>query len=120
DCSGSAAGQAAAVAGTRRHGRCVLVGEGGQLSLDVSRDVIHRQLTLIGSWVSSTWRMAELLGLLVGWELHPEQVVTDRFGLDQADQAYQRADEGSGGKVGIVTDTSPPQATTPVGVGSTP
>lgn len=107
DCSGSGAGQAAAVAGTRRHGRCVLVGEGGQLSLDVSRDVIHRQLTLIGSWVSSTWRMAELLGLLVGWELHPEQVVTDRFGLDQADQAYRVADQGAAGKVAIVSDTRP-------------
>lgn len=117
DCSGSGAGQAVAVAGTARRGRCVLIGEGGRLELDVSRDVIHRQLTLIGSWVSSTWRMAELLQLLVRWQLHPERVVTDHFGLDEADLAYQRADAGAGGKVGIVTDADQPAAAT---VGSTP
>jgi len=101
DCSGSGTGQATAITNTRRWGRCVLIGEGGQLNLDVSRDLIHRQLTLIGSWVSSTVRMTELLDNLARWQLHPDRVVTDTFGLDDAAEAYLVADAGLGGKVGL-------------------
>jgi len=102
DCSGSGAGQATAVQHTRRWGRTVLIGEGGQLRLDVSRDLIHRQLTVIGSWVSSTVRMAELLDNLERWQLHPEQIVSDTFSLDEATEAYRVADAGLGGKVGLL------------------
>ncbi|MEP6463030.1 MAG: alcohol dehydrogenase catalytic domain-containing protein, partial [Frankiaceae bacterium] len=61
DCSGSGAGQLTALRHTRRWGRVALVGEGAQLTLNVSEVLIHRQLTVHGSWVTSTWRMAELL-----------------------------------------------------------
>ncbi|HWL97861.1 MAG TPA: alcohol dehydrogenase catalytic domain-containing protein [Nocardioidaceae bacterium] len=102
ECSGSGAGRVTAVRHTARWGRCVLVGEGPDLALDASRDVIHRQLTLIGSWVSSTVRTGELLGLLDRWRLHPERIVTDRFPLEEAERAYRVADEGAAGKVGLV------------------
>jgi threonine dehydrogenase-like Zn-dependent dehydrogenase len=101
DCSGSAPGRALAVAGARRWGRCVLVGEGGRLEVDASPALIHRQLTVHGSWVTSVAHMEELVDLLVRWELHPERTVTDRFPLDQAAEAYATADEGAGGKVAI-------------------
>jgi threonine dehydrogenase-like Zn-dependent dehydrogenase len=104
DCSGAGAGQLTAIRHTRRWGRVALVGEGGQLTVDVSEALIHRQLTVYGSWVSSTGRMAELLDRLVRWELHPEAVVTDTFALSAADQAYALADSGTGGKIGIVWD----------------
>lgn len=102
DCSGSGAGQRTAVRATRRWGRCVFVGEGGRLELDVSADVIHRQLTLLGSWVTSTGRMAELLERLVAWELHPDVVVSARLPLADAGEAYARADGGERGKVALV------------------
>jgi 2-desacetyl-2-hydroxyethyl bacteriochlorophyllide A dehydrogenase len=101
DCSGVGAGQHTAIANTRRWGRVVLVGEGGQLSLDVSEMLIHRQLTVHGSWVSSTVRMAELLERLDRWGIHPSQVVTDTFELSRADEAYRLADSGVAGKIGI-------------------
>jgi threonine dehydrogenase-like Zn-dependent dehydrogenase len=104
ECSGAGAGRSFAVRHTARWGRCVLVGEGPDLTLDASRDLIHRQLTLHGSWVSSTGRMGELLRLLDRWGLHPERVVTDRFGLHDAALAYRVADSGARGKVGIVMD----------------
>jgi threonine dehydrogenase-like Zn-dependent dehydrogenase len=102
DCSGSGAGQLTALRHTRRWGRAALVGEGARLTVDVSEVLIHRQLTVHGSWVSSTGRMAELLDRLARWDLHPEQVVTHRFDLHDADEAYRVADAGEGGKVGIV------------------
>ena len=102
DCSGSGAGQATAIRHTRRWGRVGLVGEGGRLTVDVSEALIHRQLTVHGSWVSSTGRMAELLERLDRWGLHPETVVSDTFALAEASEAYELADSGVSGKVGIV------------------
>jgi threonine dehydrogenase-like Zn-dependent dehydrogenase len=99
DCSGSGAGQLLAVRATRRWGRCALVGEGGRLTLDVSPQVIHRQISLHGSWVTSLWGMEALLERLARWNLHPEAVVTHRFPLAQAAEAHRVADGGRGGKV---------------------
>jgi threonine dehydrogenase-like Zn-dependent dehydrogenase len=80
------------------------VGEGGNVTFDVSPLLIHRQVTLYGSWVTSLWRMAELLDRLARWRLHPEVVVTERLPLEQAAEAYRIADEGRTGKVAIVFD----------------
>jgi len=102
ECSGNGAGQLTALRNTRRWGRVALVGEGGQLTVDVSEMLIHRQLTVHGSWVSSTWRMSELLDRLVEWNLHPGTLVTDKFKLEEAAAAYKVADAATRGKVGIV------------------
>ncbi|HYN17086.1 MAG TPA: zinc-binding dehydrogenase [Actinomycetes bacterium] len=102
DCSGSQAGRRTALTALARWGRLALVGEGGRLAFDVSDEVIHRQLTLIGSWVTSTGRMAELLERLVVWGLHPQVVVSDSFELDRAAEAYRLVDEGRSGKAALV------------------
>jgi threonine dehydrogenase-like Zn-dependent dehydrogenase len=104
DCSGNAAARLLALQSTRRWGRCAYVGEGGQVSFAVSELLIHKQISLYGSWVTSVRHMEDLLEHLVRWDLHPETIVTDRFGLDQAEEAYQVAAAGRGGKVCIVFD----------------
>ena len=101
DCSGAAAGRLLALEATREWGRCAFVGEGGTISFEVSRLLIHRQITLYGSWVTSLRHMEDLLERLSRWRLHPEIVVTDRLPLDRADEAYRLADAGQGGKVCI-------------------
>lgn len=101
DCSGSGAARLVALENTRTWGRCCFVGEGGQISFPVSEMLIHKQITLHGSWVTSLRHMAELLEHLVRWDLHPERIVTHRFSLDQADEAYRVADQGAAGKVCI-------------------
>jgi threonine dehydrogenase-like Zn-dependent dehydrogenase len=104
DCSGSAAGRLLALRGTRNWGRCAFLGEGGELTFAVSELLLHRQISLHGSWVTSVQHMAELLEHLVRWKLHPETVVTSRYSLQQAAAAYQEADAGTAGKVCIVFD----------------
>jgi threonine dehydrogenase-like Zn-dependent dehydrogenase len=104
DCSGSAAGRLQALQNTRTWGRCAFVGEGGELSFAVSELLIHKQISLHGSWVTSLGHMADLLERLVRWDLHPERIVTHRFALDQAGEAYRIADGGAAGKVCIVFD----------------
>lgn len=104
DCSGSGAARAVALGGTRRFGRCVLVGEGGRLEIDVSPTLIHPQITVYGSWVTSIGRMEDLVAHLVRWGLHPEAVVTHRFPLASAADAYAVADRGEDGKVAIIME----------------
>jgi threonine dehydrogenase-like Zn-dependent dehydrogenase len=104
DCSGSAAGRRTALAATRRFGRGAFVGEGGRLEIDVSPEMIHRQLTVYGSWVTSVGRTAELLELMARWDLHPDRMVTHTFALDDAAEAYAVADDGRSGKVAVVMD----------------
>jgi len=102
DCSGSPAGRQLALERLRTWGRCAFVGEGSSVSFDVSPVLIHQQVTLYGSWVTSLRHMQDLLELLVEWDLHPEAIVTHRFGLDRAEEAYQLADRGASGKVVLV------------------
>jgi threonine dehydrogenase-like Zn-dependent dehydrogenase len=104
DCSGSEAARLLALRSTRTWGRCAFVGEGGHVTLDVSQELIHRQITLHGSWVTSLRHMSELLANLVRWNLRPDVTVTDRFALADAGAAYKVADAGTAGKVAIVFD----------------
>lgn len=101
DCSGAAPARAIALAGTRRWGRCAFVGEGGDVQFAVSPLLIHTQITLFGSWVTSLPHMAELAERLARWGLHPETTVTHRFTLEAAADAYRIADGGQSGKVVI-------------------
>lgn len=103
DCSGNGKGQINTILNTRAWGRVALVGEGGVIDgLDVSHAIIHKQLTVFGSWVTSTVNMADLLRQLDRWNLHPETVVTDTFPVEQAAEAYATADAAQSGKVAIV------------------
>ena len=43
----------------RTWGKACFVGEGGDVTLDVSPDLLRRQVTLIGSWTFSTVGQAE-------------------------------------------------------------
>ena len=104
DASGEDAGRRLALDALADFGRCAFVGEGGTLTLEPSPMLIHRQVTLVGSWVTSLGHMAELLERLDRWGLHPASLVTDRFPLAEAAAAYELADRGLAGKVCLVTD----------------
>jgi threonine dehydrogenase-like Zn-dependent dehydrogenase len=102
DCSGAAPARKLALEATGRWGRCVFVGEGGTVDFEVSPLLIHKQVTLYGSWVTSVKHLADLVERLARWGIHPETTCTDRLPLALADEAYRLADEGKGGKVCIV------------------
>ena len=104
DCSGVGPARKLALLGTRQWGRCVFVGEGSDIQFDVSPVLIHPQITLFGSWVTSVPHMEELLERLSRWDLHPEKTVTHRFSLEEAAEAYAVMDGGQCGKVVIVSE----------------
>jgi threonine dehydrogenase-like Zn-dependent dehydrogenase len=101
ECSANPQARAVAIRATRKWGKIAMVGEGGSVSLNPSPDIIHDQKTIYGSWVTSTWLMEELVEHLVRWELHPEDIITHRFKLDQAGDAYSLMASGHCGKVAV-------------------
>jgi threonine dehydrogenase-like Zn-dependent dehydrogenase len=104
DCSANEKARATAIRATRKWGRIVFLGEGGRVEFQPSPDIIHDQKTIYGSWVTSTWLMDELVERLVRWNLHPADLVTHRFPLDQVDRAYTLMASGKCGKVAVCFD----------------
>ncbi len=104
DCSGNNSGRQLAIRAARKWGKIVFIGEGGTVDFNPSPDIIHDQKTVFGSWVTSIWKMEELTEKLVRWNIHPEDLVTNRFPLDKASEAYGLMAEGRCGKVAVVFD----------------
>lgn len=104
DCSGHTLGRQLAIRATRQWGKMVMIGEGGTVEFNPSPDIIHDQISIHGSWVTNIWRMEELVERLVRWGIHPQDLVTHRFTLNEADKAYELMNEGKCGKVAVVFD----------------
>ncbi len=104
DCSAHPAARATAIRATRKWGKIVMLGEGGSVEFNPSPDMIHDQKTLYGSWVTSIWKMEELVERLVRWNIHPADLITHRFSLDQVADAYSLMASGKCGKVAVCFD----------------
>lgn len=104
DCSGNSQARQLCIRATRKWGDIVLIGEGGSVEFFPSPDIIHDQKKIHGSWVTSIWKMEELVERIVRWGIHPEDLVTHRFTLDRAGEAYSLMASGKCGKVAIVFD----------------
>ena len=104
DCSGNTYGRQLAIRAARKWGKIVFIGEGGTVEFNPSPDIIHEQKTIYGSWVTNIWRMEELVERIVRWGIHPEDLVTHRFPLDKASEAFSVMAEGKCGKVAVVFD----------------
>ncbi|HOE15927.1 MAG TPA: zinc-binding dehydrogenase [Syntrophorhabdaceae bacterium] len=99
DCSGSPDARIAAVRSTRTWGKVCLVGEGNTLTLDVSPDLLRRQITIIGSWTFSTIGQAECTRFIVDRKIPVERVFSHRYySLDDAGEAYRVFDAQATGK----------------------
>ena len=104
ECSGHTLGRQLAIRATRKWGSIVFIGEGGTVEFNPSPDIIHEQKNIYGSWVTNIWRMEELVERIVRWKIHPEDLVTHRFTLDKAGDAFALMAEGKCGKVAVVFD----------------
>jgi threonine dehydrogenase-like Zn-dependent dehydrogenase len=104
DASSSDKGRATAIRATRQWGKIAFVGEGGTVNFNPSPDIIHPQKTIYGSWVTSIWLMENLVEELVRWDMHPDLLVTHRFPLEKAAEAYALMAEGNCGKVAVCFD----------------
>lgn len=80
--------------------------DGAQVActFDPSPDIIHGQKTIYGSWVTSLWKMEELVEKIVRWGIHSDKLITHRFPLEKEGEAYALMASGKCGKVAVVFD----------------
>ena len=69
-----------------------------EVTLEVSPDMLRRQLTLLGSWTFSKHGQADCARFVVEHDIDVERLFTHRFKLDQAEAAYQLFDRQTTGK----------------------
>jgi threonine dehydrogenase-like Zn-dependent dehydrogenase len=87
-----------AIRSTKVWGTMCFVGEGGDVTIDVSPHLLRRQMTLIASWTFSTVIQAECAQFCVDRKVDVDRLFTHRWQLDQADEAYKLFDKQSDGK----------------------
>jgi len=98
DCTGVAPARRAAVRCVKTWGTACYVGEGGDVTLEVSPDLLRRQVTLIGSWTFSAMGMQECAEFIARKRIPLERIFSHRWRLEQADEAYRVFDKQASGK----------------------
>jgi threonine dehydrogenase-like Zn-dependent dehydrogenase len=68
------------------------------MTLDVSPDLLRRQVTLIGSWTFSTVGQKNCADFIADRGIAVDQLFTERWSIDQALDAYQLFDQQTSGK----------------------
>jgi threonine dehydrogenase-like Zn-dependent dehydrogenase len=104
DCSGNSQARTDCARAARPWGRACYVGAHGTATFEMTPDVIHRQLTMYGCWTFNPLLMAECAQFAVDRQVPLEAVFTDRFGLDQAAEAFARVEGRQMGKGVFVFD----------------
>jgi threonine dehydrogenase-like Zn-dependent dehydrogenase len=98
DTSSSPQARIAAIRSCRVWGTMCFVGEGGDVTIDVSPDMLRKQLTVIGSWTFSTIGQAECARFVTDRKIDVDALFTHRWTLDQAQEAYRLFDTQTTGK----------------------
>ena len=98
DCSSSPQARAQSVRAVRTWGTAGFVGEGGDVTLEVSPDMLRRQVTLVASWTFSKMGQADCAEFIADRKIAAERIFTHRWKLDQAKDAYALFDTQTTGK----------------------
>lgn len=98
DCSSNPEARRAAARSVRTWGTACFVGEGGDVTLDVSNDLLRRQVTLVGSWTFSKNGQADCAEFIAERKIDVDSLFTHEFTLDQAEDAYKLFDTQTTGK----------------------
>ena len=98
DTSSQPEGRIAAVRATKVWGTTCFVGERNQVTIDVSPDMLRKQLTIVASWTFSQMGQAECAQFVVDRGIDVEKLFTHCWQLDQAKEAYKLFDTQTTGK----------------------
>ncbi|HEY0790353.1 MAG TPA: zinc-binding dehydrogenase, partial [Chthoniobacterales bacterium] len=93
DCSGNPKAQNAALDSARRFGSVAFVGESSSTTINPSDQLIRKQLQVIGAWYFPLSEFEEIARFVVERHVPVEKMITHRFSLDQAAEAFRMFDE---------------------------
>ena len=98
DTSSSPQARVQAIRALKVWGTCCFVGEGGEVTIDVSPDMLRRQATVVASWTFSTVGQEECAQFIVDRGIKVDDLFTETWRLDQAEEAYRLFDTQTSGK----------------------
>ena len=104
EAAGLAVTRVDAVESTRVFGKTCLVGEGGEVTFKPTPHIIHRHLTMLGSWTFSTFGLAEAAQFTSERKIPLESVITSRSNIEEAPASYEKFSKGAPGKFVINWD----------------
>lgn len=102
--SGHPAARQQALQCLRPFARCCYVGIGGPAEIDFNREVIFKVATIYGSWTFSKAELIEIARFFVDTRAPLDKLITHRYSLDQAVEAFQTFDTATTGKCVFVFD----------------
>jgi D-arabinose 1-dehydrogenase-like Zn-dependent alcohol dehydrogenase len=98
EAAGAADARRNAVRCLKTWGKSCFVGEGGEVSFDVSGDLLRRQISVLGSWTMSIGGQADCARYVAERGVAVDDLFTHRWRLEQAQEAYQHFDRQTDGK----------------------
>jgi threonine dehydrogenase-like Zn-dependent dehydrogenase len=98
DCSGSSVARSAAIRSAGKWGRVVFLGEGGNVTIDVSTEMNRKQLSLFGSWTFSKSGQEECARFVAERKIAVDDLFTHSWRLEEAEAAYKLFDTQTTGK----------------------
>ncbi len=99
DCSGAPAAQRLMIDSLKRKGHAAFVGEGGDLAITISRDMIRKGVTLHGQW---HWNMADaprMMQMVAASGEQFDKLITHTFPMSKVQDAWELQLTGESGKV---------------------
>lgn len=93
DCSGNPTGQNAALDSTRKQGAVAFVGESRSTTINPSDQMIRKLLTVIGAWYFPIGEWSEFARFVVERKIPVENMITHRFPLQDAAEAFRLFDQ---------------------------
>ncbi len=98
ECSGKSDARINAIRSAKTWGTVCFVGEGNDVTIDVSPDMLRRQLTIIGSWTFNTIGQGACAAFCAQHEVPVDDLFTHTYAQAEAQAAYQLFDQQTTGK----------------------
>jgi threonine dehydrogenase-like Zn-dependent dehydrogenase len=93
DCSGNAKAQNSALDSARRFGCVAFVGESSSTTINPSDQLIRKQLQVIGAWYFPLSEFQEISEFIASRKIPVKKMITHRFSIGQAAEAFKMFDE---------------------------
>lgn len=98
DCVGRPETLQVSMRAVRKRGTVVIIGERGETPIYPSRDIIHSELNIIGSWYFLRREFYEMVEL-ARRGMRAAGIITHHFPLEKAQEAYELMDSAQCGKI---------------------
>ena len=99
DCSGAPTAHRLMIDAVRRKGQAAFVGEGGDLTIRVSNDMIRKGLTLRGAWHYKLMDSPRIMEVVVQTSDSLDRLITHTFPMSRVQEAWELQGTGACGKV---------------------